>query len=101
MSFNLLVSEGLSEAQKQRVFQRLKNRLTKDGVLIMQCSESRSQHKNKALIITRFLKLIRNALLQEKERVPTKIPRAAIQKRLKSKRKLSDKKANRRKPDID
>jgi ribosome-associated protein len=97
----LFESSVFSEELKERLVSKLQNRLTKEGVLILQCDESRSQHKNKELVIKRFLDLINGALIIPKKRIPTKIPRAVIKKRLKSKRKLSDKKINRQKPDIE
>ena len=101
LSFNLLESSALSDEQKQRLLITLENRLTKDNVLQLQCDESRSQHKNKTIVIKRFLELIRDGLEVPKERVPTKIPRAVIKKRLKTKRIQSDTKANRKPPKID
>ncbi|WP_303318893.1 alternative ribosome rescue aminoacyl-tRNA hydrolase ArfB [Flavivirga abyssicola] len=101
LTFNLIESLAFNEEQKIRLQNKLKQRLTKDGVLILQCDESRSQHKNKELVIKRFLELVRVGLIIPKKRIPTKIPKAVIRKRLKNKRNLSDKKANRRKPDID
>lgn len=99
--FNLNTSEVFDDKQKNTLQEKLQNRLTKDGVLILQCGESRSQHKNKTIIIKRFLELLKNALVKEKKRVPTKIPRAVIRKRLKNKKYRSEKKANRKKPDTD
>ncbi len=101
LSFNLITSGVFDAPQKSTIQEKLQNRLTKEGVLILQCGESRSQHKNKEIVIKRFLELIKHALVEEKERVPTKIPRAVIRKRLKNKKYRSEKKANRRKPDID
>ncbi|MFI1772934.1 alternative ribosome rescue aminoacyl-tRNA hydrolase ArfB [Thalassobellus citreus] len=99
--FNLKESSVFNEEQKQRLFNKLQNRLTKEGVLILQCGESRSQHKNKELVIKRFFNLIRIGLIIPKKRVLTKIPKSVIKKRLKNKRNLSEKKANRRKPNLD
>ncbi|GGK23211.1 aminoacyl-tRNA hydrolase [Yeosuana aromativorans] len=101
LAFNLLESEVLSDLQKERLLKKLSSRLTKGHVLILQSDESRSQHKNKELVIKRFLDLIESGLKVPKKRIPTKIPKAVIKKRLKSKRQLSDKKANRRKPDLE
>jgi len=100
LAFNLSESEVLKDEEKDRLVTKLSHRLTKDNVLMLQCDESRSQHKNKELIIERFLSLIKEGLKRDKKRVPTKISKAAIKKRLKSKRKLSDKKATRKKPDL-
>ncbi|OYX23659.1 MAG: aminoacyl-tRNA hydrolase, partial [Flavobacteriales bacterium 32-35-8] len=52
--FNLLESSVFNEEQKERLQNKLQSRLTKEGVLMLQCDESRSQHKNKELVIKRF-----------------------------------------------
>ncbi|MGS2725467.1 alternative ribosome rescue aminoacyl-tRNA hydrolase ArfB [Psychroserpens sp. BH13MA-6] len=101
LTFDLEASEVLSEAQKMLLKSNLQTRLTKAHVLILQCGESRSQHKNKATVIERFLNIIKENLEEEKERIPTKVPKAVVKKRLKSKRKISEKKANRKPPEID
>jgi len=101
LSFNLLNSLSLSEEQKERLLKTIKNRLTKNFTLILQCGESRSQHKNKAIVTQRFLNLINEGLHIPKKRKPTKIPKSVIAKRLKNKTTQSIKKANRKKPDID
>lgn len=101
LAFNLNASLALNEDQKQRIQQKLQHRLTKDAVLTLQCDQSRSQHRNKDLVIKRFLDLIKSGLYIPKKRLPTKIPRSVIRKRLLSKRKRSEKKTNRKKPDLD
>lgn len=101
LTFNLANSFVFSEVQKVRLLKKLQNRLTKEGILILQCGESRSQHKNKEISLKRFFRLIDVALKIPKKRIKTKIPKSVIKKRLKSKRNLSEKKANRKKPDID
>jgi len=101
LSFNLSKSTALREKEKERLLLKLSNRLTKEKVLLMQCDASRSQHKNKELAIKRFLDLISNALIVPKKRKATKPSRAAIEKRLKSKKKAAQKKVNRAKPNID
>lgn len=99
--FDVPASLALNEDQKQILLQKLQNRLTKEGVLMLQCDESRSQHKNKSLAIDRFINLIETNLKQPKKRKPTNIPKAVIKKRLKSKKDLSNKKALRKPPSID
>lgn len=101
LTFNLRESLVFDDEQKARLLEKLQNKLTKEDVLILQCGESRSQHKNKAIVIERFLELIKASLIVPKKRKPTKVPKAVIKKRLKNKRNLSEKKANRRKPNID
>lgn len=98
--FNVLASEALNDLIKTRLEEKWQNRLTKDGALILQCDDSRSQHKNKELVIKRFFKLLDEALVRRKKRKPTKPSKAAIKKRLKNKRIQAEKKASRKKPDI-
>lgn len=101
LQFGLLTSNALSAEQKELLLKKLAPRLTKNAELILQCGESRSQHKNKTIIINRFLELLRTNLIEDKERIPTKIPKVVIKKRLTDKRKTSEKKANRKPPKID
>jgi ribosome-associated protein len=101
LHFNLENSNVLTNSQKLLLLKRLKTKLTNNNELILQCDESRSQHKNKELVIDRFLKIIEKGLIVPKKRKPTKIPKSAIRKRLKSKRIRSEKKAERKKPDLD
>jgi ribosome-associated protein len=99
--FNLEASQVFDDNQKQKLSDFFSTRLTKDGILILACDESRSQFRNKAIITQRFLGLIAEGLKEEKERLPTKIPRAVKRKRLANKRKNADKKANRKPPELD
>jgi len=101
LQFDVDNSEAFSPEEKEQLLQVLKSRLTKHHILILQCDESRSQHKNKSLIIKRFLEIINKGLEKRKERKPTKVPKSAKQKRLEVKRKTAAKKANRKPPTID
>lgn len=101
LTFDLEQSQCLSEIQKELLKTTLKNRLTKLGVLILQCGESRSQHKNKSTVIQRFLDLVTTNLIEQKDRRPTKIPRSVVKKRQSNKRRISEKKSTRKPPEID
>ena len=101
LHFDLENSNALTDSQKLLLLKRLKTKLTNNNELILQCDESRSQHKNKEIVVDRFVELIKKGLIVRKKRKPTKIPRSAIRKRLKSKRIRSEKKAERKKPDLD
>ena len=100
LSFDLNASVGLTEREKKRIYLKLKSKLTNEGVLILQCDESRSQHKNKQLIIKRFLKILEKALIVPKLRKASKPTRSSIEKRLKGKKIASLKKMNRGKPEL-
>ncbi|PVW15357.1 alternative ribosome rescue aminoacyl-tRNA hydrolase ArfB [Marixanthomonas spongiae] len=101
VSFNIESSQALSDQEKQRLQQKLQNKLTSDGTLSLQCSESRSQHRNKAIVIERLIALLKHSLKPVKKRKKTKIPKKAIEKRLNEKKKKALKKANRKPPKID
>ena len=99
--FDVLNSKGIIEDEKELLLKSLKTKLTKENVLILNCDESRSQHKNKEIAIARFLKVITEGLTIQKPRKATKVPRKAIRKRLNSKKKHSVIKVNRKKPDME
>ncbi|TRW26607.1 aminoacyl-tRNA hydrolase [Flavobacterium zepuense] len=100
LSFNLLQSQSLSDEEKLLIETKLASRLTDDKVLILQCDEDRSQIRNKDIVTRRFLQVLEGALKVDKPRVPTKIPRSVIKKRIEGKRRQADKKQSRRRPDF-
>tara|TARA_R110002153_G_scaffold11391_1_gene44242 strand:+ start:3125 stop:3526 length:402 start_codon:yes stop_codon:yes gene_type:complete len=99
LSFHIDSSAGLTERQKKRALLKLGNKISKEGNLILQCDESRSQHKNKELVTKRFLKLLEKSLMVPKARKKSRPTRSSIEKRLKSKKLASLKKTNRGKPE--
>lgn len=99
--FDLEASAVFNDEEKLKLSEFFKNRINNEGVLVLACDESRSQFRNKAIVTQRFLNLIEEALKEEKERLPTKIPRAVKRKRLAKKRKKSEKKAQRKPPEVD
>ena len=99
--FNIAESELLTDEQKENLITNLNTKLTNAQILILSCDESRSQHKNKEIVIERFLGTITEGLKVRKKRVPTKTPKAVKQKRLDEKRKQAKLKATRKKPDLD
>jgi ribosome-associated protein len=101
LTFDVMLSQGLSEKEKELLQTNLASRLTTDFVLILNCDEDRSQIKNKEIVTKRFLQLIKKALIIPKERKATKIPKSVIRKRIKDKKNLSDIKKSRKKPNLE
>jgi len=101
LSFDLYNSKAFTLEEKERLLGTLKNRLTKNKILILQCGSSRSQHKNKAIAQDRLINLIEEGLKVKKKRIRTKIPKSVTKKRLESKRKQASKKNQRKKPDLE
>lgn len=100
LTFDLQNSESFTEDEKALLIQKLKNKLTKDNILLLQCDESRSQHKNKEIVIDRFLNIISGGLIVKKPRKATKPSKSSIHKRLEKKKKQAFKKVFRKKPEI-
>jgi len=101
LALDVFNSQALSDIEKERIYLRLGTRLTKENILLLQCDESRSQHKNKELVKERLMALLEKAIAVPKKRRKTKPSRSAIEKRLKSKLKKAQKKANRLRPDME
>lgn len=94
--FNVSVSKALNENEKEIVNKKLGNRINSEGILHLQCDESRSQLKNKDIVLNRFVAMLKEALKPVKKRKPTKPSKASIKKRIEAKKKLSQKKDLRR-----
>lgn len=100
LSFDVGKSCCFSDVEKELLLQKLATRLTKSGVLVLKSDEDRSQLKNKEIVTRRFFELIEKALHVPKIRKATKIPRSAVEKRIREKRVASERKVTRRKPEF-
>lgn len=100
LNFDVENSNNLSEEEKELLFKKLENRISKEGILILSSGATRSQLKNKELVIKRFLDIIQRAITPAKKRKPTKRPRSANLIRLEKKKNLAQKKINRKKPKL-
>ncbi|RLD42523.1 MAG: aminoacyl-tRNA hydrolase [Bacteroidetes bacterium] len=90
--FDVEGSSVLSEEEKVIIKDKLTARISKDGILTVACEETRSQSRNKEIAFEKFTGLIEDALKPLKKRVPTKRSKGSIEKRLKDKKAVSDKK---------
>ena len=97
--FNLEKSEIFTPEGKERIKNALKNRINESGELLVENEETRSQFQNKNKAYERLLTLISEALEEGKERIPTKIPEATKRKRVDDKKKVSEKKNLRKRPE--
>ena len=97
LRFSVKLSVVLKENEKQLIFIKLKNHINQEGELILIGQESRSQLKNKELVLKKFHKLIIQALIVPKSRKPTKPSLEKIEKRLKNKKINAERKALRSK----
>ncbi|MEL6866148.1 MAG: alternative ribosome rescue aminoacyl-tRNA hydrolase ArfB [Bacteroidota bacterium] len=97
--FSVAESELLTKAQKMRINQHLASRIDQQGILHLRCSETRSQHRNRQLVINRFDELISEALRPKRKRKGPPTFTADRQARLKAKKRQAEKKAARRRID--
>lgn len=94
--WNVEESLFFTEEEKQRIFQKLKNRINAEGILQLTSSESRTQLQNKKSVTVKILEVVNLALFVPKKRIKTKPSKAQVAKRLDNKKKISEKKENRR-----
>ncbi len=93
--FDVKNSDLLTQRNKDIVLSKLSNRINNDGILHLQCDETRSQLTNKEIAVKRCYNLISTALTPVKVRRKTKPTRGSVKRRLDSKKKHSNKKQNR------
>ena len=89
-------SPSLTDAVKRRLKRIAGSRWTKEGALILQVSETRSQARNRELARERLAELIRKALVAPKPRRKTRVSLTQKKKRLDEKKRRSAVKALRR-----
>ncbi len=100
LRFNITLSELLSKKEKAIIARKLKNKINGEGELILVSQEERSQFKNKKIVLERFYSILEEALKPKKERKKTKPTLASRIKRLENKKFKSEKKQNRRPPEL-
>lgn len=98
VAFDVTASPSLSDDQRRRIAERLASRLTKAGVLRVTSQRHRTQAANRKAAVERFAELLADALSEDPERRPTKVPKAARRRRLEAKRRRSRVKHERRSP---
>ncbi|QQV03543.1 MULTISPECIES: alternative ribosome rescue aminoacyl-tRNA hydrolase ArfB [Chryseobacterium] len=89
-------SAVFTETEKERIFFKLKNRINSEGILQFTVSESRTQLQNKKIAAEKIQEIVNLALIIPKKRIATKPSKGKIEKRLENKKKISEKKENRK-----
>lgn len=90
-------SEFFTPEEKELLQDKLKNKINKDGYLIIKSRVTRSQLENKQIALDKMRELATKTLIIPRKRKPTKISKAKKEKRLETKRIDSFKKQMRRK----
>jgi ribosome-associated protein len=100
LRFDVNASGTLTTAIKRRLIKIAGNKVTKDGILIVEASSHRTQESNRKEARRKFAHIIRQALRPPKKRKKTRPPKSADEQRLKDKRIRSRKKELRQSPDV-
>jgi ribosome-associated protein len=97
--FKVNSSQLLSLEEKQLIKEKLGNKITEEGYLLVKSQTERSQLGNKEEVIRKINRLIHQALIRPKKRKPTRPSKASKEKRIESKKKKSEIKEGRKKID--
>ena len=97
--FDINASQIVTEEQKLLIAEKLSNRINNDGMLFVKSQTYRTQLENKDEVIRKINELVVKALEKKKKRKPTKISKAAKEKRLDGKKKKGDIKEGRKRVD--
>jgi ribosome-associated protein len=94
-TFDVNASRALTDEQRARIASRLGPRVTAAA------QDTRSQHRNRELALERLAARLAHALEVRRPRTRTRPTRASQKKRVESKRRRSETKRARRRPDAD
>lgn len=86
LRFNLLFTSILSEEEKEIIFNKLKNKINKEGEIILVSQSERTQLMNKIAVTEKFWELVSKALTMQKKRRSTRPTHSSKIRRLESKR---------------
>jgi ribosome-associated protein len=96
LRWNPTTSAALRADDRAWLVERLANKLTNDGTLIITSTLTRDQLQNRDDVVTKLALIVRAALDRPKHRRATRPSRAAKRRRVEDKRHRSETKRNRR-----
>jgi ribosome-associated protein len=90
LNFDIAASVLLSENEKAILLEKIGDRLTKEGILQVISQSERTQLGNKRVALEKFNVLLQSCFVVLKKRKPTKISKAAKEKRLLTKKRNAE-----------
>ena len=99
LRFDVAGTPHLPDDIRNRILARERSRLTGEGALVIASQVHRDQSRNVADCLDRLSDVIRGSLTPPKRRRPTRTPRSAVAKRLDTKKRRSQTKRMRQRPD--
>jgi ribosome-associated protein len=101
LRFDIAANRTLPDETRRRLLKLDDRRISSSGVIIIKAQEHRNQARNREAALARLTDLVRDALAEEKPRIPTTPGRKAIRKRLEGKRRRGQLKQTRGRVDDD
>ena len=101
LRFDMTHSIYLPEHMKKRLMLIHNSKINREGELLVESTIYKSQHRNKQEVIKKLTELLIQASKKEKKRIKTNRTKSSITKRLNKKKKRSNIKILRKKPDPD
>lgn len=83
--------------QQQMILEKLANKISSEGMLIVKSGEARTQLANKKKALEKMLLLVNQSIQKPKKRLASKPTKTMIEKRLGLKKQLAEKKLRRKK----
>lgn len=93
LRFEAARSPSLNEPVKTRLKRLAGRRWNREGAIVIQCDETRSQTRNRDIARQRLVELITRALYVQKRRIATKPTKGSVRRRLDAKKARGDVKA--------
>jgi ribosome-associated protein len=101
LRWNVQESAALSDAQRERLLDKLASRLDASAELRLTCDETRSQKRNREIVLERLQRIVKEALHVPKRRKKTRATAGSKKRRLKEKKERGEIKKMRRRPSDD
>jgi ribosome-associated protein len=101
LAWDVEASSALPEDVRQRLVQTQRGRISKAGLLRIDCEEFRTRERNRDACLERLRDIIRQAAIPPKKRRKTRVPKRVIEGRLRDKQERSEVKQARRRPRLD
>lgn len=86
LRFSLLLTPDFTDDEKELLYRKLKNKINKEGEIILVSQSERTQLMNKVLVTEKFYDLISKALTLQKKRKSSRPTLSSRIKRLEGKR---------------
>lgn len=95
--WDVSASNYFNAGQKKLILEKLENKITAEGLLLVKSQTARTQLGNKEEVVKKINTLIWQALAKKKARIATKPSKASKERRIEAKKTTSEIKSNRRK----